>query len=70
MQWRYTIGYLLVTTCSLLLIVGHSRYTKKLNESHAELDQIFDTAADVTFPRLLYQFKVSDFGLLVSEELC
>ena len=60
MQRRYTIGYLLVTVFSLLLIAVHSQYTTKLlnkmnllkklqqeiKESHAELDQIFDTAAD------------------------
>lgn len=60
MKRRYIIGYLLVTTFSLLLIALHSRYTtrlfkrllvqrklqKELNESHAELDQIFNTAAD------------------------
>ncbi len=60
MQRRYTIGYFLVTAFSILLIVVHSLYTTKLlnkmnllkklqqelNESHAELDQIFDTAAD------------------------
>ncbi len=60
MQRRYTTGYLLVTAFSLLLISMHSLYTTKLlnrlhlqqkiqqelNESHAELDQIFNTAAD------------------------
>jgi two-component system cell cycle response regulator len=60
MKWRYTIGYLLVTVFSLLLIGLHAFYTKKLfkrllqkqklqrelSESHAELDQIFNTAAD------------------------
>jgi diguanylate cyclase (GGDEF)-like protein/PAS domain S-box-containing protein len=60
MKLRYTIGYLLVTAFSLLLIGGHARYTTKLsnrflllkklqqelNASHADLDQIFNTAAD------------------------
>ena len=60
MKWRYTVGYLLVTTFSLLLIALHSlaatkrfkhlllqqKLQQKLNESHAELDQIFNTAAD------------------------
>ncbi len=60
MQRRYTIGYLLVTAFSFLLIAIHSLYTTKLlhrlhlqqklqqelNESHADLDQIFNTAAD------------------------
>jgi diguanylate cyclase (GGDEF)-like protein/PAS domain S-box-containing protein len=60
MKWRYTIGYLLVTAFSLLIIAGHALYTTKLlnrmrllkklqrelNESHADLDQIFNTAAD------------------------
>lgn len=60
MKWRYTIGYLLVTAFSLLVIGGHILYTTKLlnrmrllkrlqrelNESHADLDQIFNTAAD------------------------
>jgi diguanylate cyclase (GGDEF)-like protein/PAS domain S-box-containing protein len=60
MKWRYTIGYLLVTVFSLLLIALHSWYTtrlltrlhlqqklqQELNESHADLDQIFNTAAD------------------------
>ena len=60
MKWRYTIGYLLVTVFSLVIIAGHDLYTTKLlnrmrllkklqrelNESHAELDQIFNTAAD------------------------
>ena len=59
-KWRYTIGYLLVTIFSCLLIVGHALYTtrllnkmtllkklqQELNESHADLDQIFNTAAD------------------------
>lgn len=60
MKLRYTIGYLLVTAFSLLLIGGHALYTTKLlnrllllkklqhelNASHADLDQIFNTAAD------------------------
>ncbi|MCX5870280.1 MAG: diguanylate cyclase [Deltaproteobacteria bacterium] len=60
MKGRYTVGYLLVTAFSFLLIAMHSLYTTKLlnrlhlqqklqqelNESHAELDQIFNTAAD------------------------
>jgi len=60
MKWRYIVGYLLVTAFSLLLIALHSQYTVRLskwlflqqklqlelNESHAELDQIFNTAAD------------------------
>lgn len=60
MQRRYTVGYLLVTAFSFLLISLHFLYTTKLlhrlhvqqklqqelNESHAELDQIFNTAAD------------------------
>ena len=46
MKGRYTVGYLLVTAFSFLLIAGHSLYTKRLNESHADLDQIFNTAAD------------------------
>ena len=60
MHWRYTIGYLIVTGFSVLLIVVHALYTaellnrlhllkklqQELNESHADLDQIFNTAAD------------------------
>lgn len=60
MQSRYTMGYILVTVFSLLLIFLHSWYTVKLfkrilvqrklqqelNDSHSELDQIFNTAAD------------------------
>jgi diguanylate cyclase (GGDEF)-like protein/PAS domain S-box-containing protein len=60
MQGRYTVGYILVTVFSLLLISLHFLYASKLynrlllqqklqqelNESHAELDQIFNTAAD------------------------
>jgi len=60
MKWRFLLGYILVTIFSLLLIVFHAIYTGKLlnrlilqqalqqelNESHAELDQIFNSAAD------------------------
>ena len=54
------MAILLVTAFSLLIIAGHALYTAKLlnrlrllkklqqelNESHADLDQIFNTAAD------------------------
>jgi len=60
MKWRYTVGYVLLTAFSLLLVGLHIQYTQRmlqrwrdqqrlqeeLNESHAELNQIFDTAAD------------------------
>ncbi|MBU3943983.1 MAG: diguanylate cyclase [Proteobacteria bacterium] len=60
MQGRYVAGYFLVTAFSFLLIILHAIYTRKifhrlllqqklqqeLNESHADLDQIFNTAAD------------------------
>lgn len=60
MRLRYIIGYLLVTAFSLLLIVLYVLYTnqffnrllqqqklqQELNESHSQLDQIFNTAAD------------------------
>jgi len=46
MQGRYNIGYFLVTVFSFLLIAGHFLYTKRLKESHGDLDQIFNTAAD------------------------
>lgn len=60
MKGRYTVGYFLVTAFSLLLIAVHSLYTTKLlhrlhqqkklqqelEESHSDLDQIFNTAAD------------------------
>lgn len=60
MQGRYVVGYLLVTVFSFLLIILHALYTRKifhrlllhqklqqeLKESHADLDQIFNTAAD------------------------
>lgn len=60
MQGRYIAGYTLVTLFSFLLIILHALYTSKLfnrllfeqklqqelAESHADLDQIFNTAAD------------------------
>jgi diguanylate cyclase (GGDEF)-like protein/PAS domain S-box-containing protein len=60
MTHRYTVGYLLVTAFSLLLIFLHVLHTNQLfnkllilqqlqqnlNDSHAELDQIFNNTAD------------------------
>jgi diguanylate cyclase (GGDEF)-like protein/PAS domain S-box-containing protein len=60
MKWRYLLGHLLVTVFSLLFIGLHGRYTtrlfhrleiqrqlrQQLDESHTELNQIFDSAAD------------------------
>ncbi|MFH2122552.1 MAG: diguanylate cyclase [Pseudomonadota bacterium] len=60
MQRRYMVGYLLVTVFSFLLIVLHALYSgrlftrmlmqqklqQELENSHADLDQIFNTAAD------------------------
>jgi diguanylate cyclase (GGDEF)-like protein/PAS domain S-box-containing protein len=60
MKWRYLLGYFLVTAFSLLLIGLHWQYAtrlsqrlrvqqqlqQQLDESHAELNQIFDSAAD------------------------
>jgi diguanylate cyclase (GGDEF)-like protein/PAS domain S-box-containing protein len=60
MQGRYITGYVLVSVFSIILIILHSQYTTsllqrlqlqqklqdELHESHGELDQIFNTAAD------------------------
>lgn len=43
---RYIVGWFAVTALSSLLLLHHNRYTLKIEESHAELDQIFNTAAD------------------------
>ena len=43
---RYLLGWLVVTGFLLLLLVLHDRYTRDLRASHAELDQVFDSAAD------------------------
>ena len=46
LRHRYVVGWLIVTAFSFLLLIFHNRYSRKLQESHAELDQIFNTAAD------------------------
>jgi diguanylate cyclase (GGDEF)-like protein/PAS domain S-box-containing protein len=46
LRHRYVVGWLIVTAFSLLLLTLHRRYTRDMEASHAELDQIFNTAAD------------------------
>lgn len=46
LRHRYVVGWLIVTAFSLLLLILHFHYSRELQKSHAELDQIFNTAAD------------------------
>ncbi len=46
LRHRYFVGWVIVTAFSLLLLTLHRHYTREMEESHAELDQIFNTAAD------------------------